>query len=87
MTARFNTCLAIVLGNEGGFSDHKADRGGTTNFGVTQKTYDQWRRRQRLPLRPVTEITQQEVESIYHEYWVSAYCATTPEPLDLAHLT
>ena len=39
-TARFQYCLTIVLGHEGGYVDHKNDRGGKTMKGVTQKVYD-----------------------------------------------
>lgn len=37
--------LAFTLGNEGGYSNHPADRGGATNWGVTQKTLDAWNQR------------------------------------------
>jgi lysozyme family protein len=83
MTARFVTCLNIVLGNEGGISNHKADRGGLTNSGVTQRTYDMYRAKHGLIRRPVTEMTPPEVEAIYDEYWKDARCAYLPEPVDL----
>ncbi len=81
---RFEYCLKFVLGVEGGYSDHKSDRGGATNFGITQKTYDRFRKDSGLSLRPVKSITTDEVQSIYKTmYWVVAKCGLLPEPLDL----
>lgn len=81
--SRFHTCLDIVLGHEGGYSNHPFDRGGATNYGITQKTYDMWRREHHLSQRPVAEIEEQEVGVIYGEYWADARCSYMPEPLDL----
>lgn len=36
MTADFDKALQHVLGMEGGYSDHPADRGGKTRYGVTE---------------------------------------------------
>ena len=85
-TARFQHCLKIVLGHEGGYSDHKADRGGKTNYGVTQKTYSAFLKSRKLPERDVRDIHESEVEAIYHDYWKEAHCAVMPVPLDLAHM-
>lgn len=35
--------LDYVLANEGGFSDHPADRGGATRYGITRETASRWR--------------------------------------------
>ena len=32
----FNTAFELLLGHEGGFSDHAADPGGKTKFGITE---------------------------------------------------
>jgi lysozyme family protein len=45
-SAAFEAALPFVLRWEGGFVDHPNDPGGRTNQGVTQKVYDDWRRRQ-----------------------------------------
>ena len=81
--SRFHYCMNVVLGNEGGVSDHKADKGGLTKAGVTQATYDTYRRRMKQAKRPVTDIEPQEIEAIYHEYWADAKCDRLPDGLDL----
>ena len=35
----FEKIVQLVFGSEGGFSNHPNDRGGRTNYGVTQATY------------------------------------------------
>lgn len=62
--------LAFVLLREGGRVDDPADKGGRTNKGVTQRTYDAWRVDRGLPRRDVWEIVDHEVEEIYRTgYW------------------
>ncbi len=66
----FQTALAHILRWEGGYSDHPDDPGGATNYGVTQATYDAWRKERGLPTRSVREIAREEVEAIYRtRYW------------------
>ena len=67
----FELALAEVLRWEGGYVNDPRDHGGATNRGITQATYDEWRRSKGLPLQPVTEIGEEEVRAIYRErYWV-----------------
>lgn len=83
---RFDYALAFVTQAhiEGGYSDRKADRGGATNHGVTQKTYDEFRKNAGLSLRSVKLITSDEVAGIYRTmYWNAAKCGVLPPPLDL----
>lgn len=66
----FEDALKVVLRFEGGFVDHPADRGGATNKGITQATYDEYRTKQLLPKRSVKEIEDKEVKEIYRKlYW------------------
>jgi len=82
----FLQALPFVLEMEGGFANHPSDPGGTTNFGVTQKTYNQWRVAKGLKWADVRNITQEEVQTIYHErYWVDGHCDALPWPVSLAH--
>jgi len=84
MIDRFRDCLEFVLLREGRVSKHKADRGGLTNYGITQKTYDAWRTRRGLTLCSVREIDMSEVRGIYQgEYWEPAKCRLLWCPLDL----
>jgi len=39
MKNNFNDCLNRVLKDEGGYSNHPADPGGPTNYGITLRDY------------------------------------------------
>ena len=82
--SRFLVCLPTILQQEGGYSNNPADLGGATNYGITQRTYDAYRRAKGLPLQPVNFILQSEVNDIYYsEYWQGASCDSLPPPVDL----
>ena len=49
----FEKIVQLVFGSEGGFSNHPNDRGGRTNYGVTQSTYNGWRRKKGLSVKDV----------------------------------
>lgn len=83
MTPRYLASLKPVLGIEGGVSNDPDDRGGLTNAGVTQRTYDAWRASHHLPQQPVTMISMVEVQQLYWEdYWGAAQCDRFPAPID-----
>lgn len=70
MTERFKRAMRLLAVHEGGYADHPDDPGGATMKGVTQRTYDAWRRARNLPRRPVREIDDDEVTAIYRaQYW------------------
>lgn len=84
MNPRFQQCLKVILQNEGGYVNHKNDRGGSTNFGITQRVYDEFNKSRNQPERDVKFIHESEVETIYYtSYWLPASCDKLPEPLDL----
>lgn len=82
--SRLEECLKYILKQEGGYSNHPFDRGGTTNFGITQRTYNMYLTENQLPLRSVEEIDPYEVSDIYKAYfWDLCKCSEIPYPLDL----
>ena len=84
MSIRFNHCLKFVLRWEGKRSDNPADRGGRTAFGITQGSYNVYRRKHGHSITDVWGITESEIHEIYWEmYWLPARCSLLPEPLDL----
>jgi len=82
--SRFDECLDFVLDREGGFTNDPVDRGGATNFGITQRVYDQYLAAHGLPLASVRDITSSEVEAIYRaNYWNLVRGDELSSPLDL----
>ncbi|CUW87440.1 glycoside hydrolase family 108 protein [Agrobacterium genomosp. 2] len=51
--------------SEGGYVNHPKDPGGATNFGITQRVYDSYRKDRGLTARSVKQITSDEVAAIY----------------------
>ena len=76
-------CLEIVLGHEGGFSNHPSDNGGATRFGITRATLQDWRG------KPVSEadvaaLELDEAKEIYRtRYWNVMRCDDLPAGVDL----
>jgi lysozyme family protein len=66
--------LQFTLKWEGGYANHPLDPGGATNFGVTQRTYDSFRKGSKLPAQAVKLISPDEVKAIYLGYWRDACC-------------
>jgi lysozyme family protein len=67
----FNKCLAVILKNEGGYSNHPNDPGKATNYGVTQMVYDNYRKINGEPTQDVRDISDEEVYDIYlTAYWI-----------------
>lgn len=84
-TAKFRRCHDVTKAWEGGWSDHPADPGGKTMYGVTEAVYRAWLIQHGKPIRPVREITRAEAEQIYVEqYWVPSGGPTLAVGVDLA---
>ena len=80
---RYNEALKRVLVHEGGYVNDPRDPGGATMKGVTQRTYDGYRKRLGLPSRPVSQITSAEVGEIYRrQYWAAVRGDELPAGID-----
>src|SRR5688500_17171483 len=67
--ANFETAIELVLEHEGGYVNHSADRGGATNWGITEETLSRWRG-QDADEDAVRTLTKEEAKKIYRkEYW------------------
>jgi len=70
--ANFGIAIEIVLKNEGGISNHKNDKGGLTQFGITFKLFKIYAKS--LGLEPTAEalknISYKDAKEIYfQEFW------------------
>jgi lysozyme family protein len=69
-TDEFQRSLARVLIHEGGYANNPKDPGGATMRGVTQRVYDAYRAKLGQAPRPVRQIDDAELQSIYRRnYW------------------
>lgn len=63
------TAINKVLLTEGGYVNHPADRGGPTNWGITQKTYESWIGRS-SSLQEIINMPKETAIAIYKaNYW------------------
>jgi len=82
----FQRALKFVLEEEGGYTNDPHDHGGSTNFGLLQGEYNEWRREFGHPERDIRLIEPGEVEQIYlQKYWLPAHCDEMPWPVCVAH--
>lgn len=74
--------LEFLLAEEGGWSNHPADKGGATMYGVTQAVYDDYRTRLvKKAKQSVKKITKEEARQVYDIlYWRAAGCDRLPWP-------
>lgn len=74
--------LEYLLEEEGGWSNNPADTGGATMYGVTQSTYNAWRKKKGRPQQSVAKMTKAEGRELYEsEYWLAASCDKLPWPI------
>lgn len=80
--SKFEKALAYVFDVEKLFSNHPLDRGGPTMYGITQVTYDSWRRARALAPKAVSSLSRDEAKEIYRQwFWDAAGCELLPETL------
>jgi lysozyme family protein len=84
MPISFDDALKFVLEQEGGYSNHPADKGGATNKGIIQSEYNRYRRDKNLSIRSVKDIEDKEVKEIYEtQYWDKIRAQYIKAPLGL----
>ncbi|MCM8594089.1 glycoside hydrolase family 108 protein [Accumulibacter sp.] len=83
MPSRFDLCVDLVLGKEGGFSNHPEDPGGPTMMGITQATLAAWRGHP-VSADDVRTLGRTEALDIYRaNYWNAMRCDDLPKGVDL----
>jgi lysozyme family protein len=87
MTAQnFDACFVSTETWEGWhkYSNDPRDPGGATWCGLTENSYDAWRKKQGLPLQFVRLASDKEITQIFREeYWNGARCDDCPDGVDL----
>ena len=82
----FESSVAFVFKAEGDFSNDAEDKGGPTQFGITQATYSSWLVNHGLHDALVAGITREYAEAIYHEiFWNAGGCDNLISPLNVIH--
>lgn len=67
--ASFKDAVEIVLKNEGGFVNNPLDKGGATNWGITQKVYEAWKGRP-VTVTEMKNMPRSDAIAIYKKnYW------------------
>ena len=83
MNQTIEALITDVIAREGGYVNHQADRGGPTNWGITQKTLAGWRKRA-VSISEVQALTQNEAREIYRaNYFRGLEGITDRKVLDL----
>jgi len=78
--ATYDDPIGLILENEGGYVNHKLDRGGPTNFGVTQATYSKWLGRE-ASIEDVKNMKIEVAREIYEtRYLTGPRIHTLPSP-------
>jgi lysozyme family protein len=71
----FDRCIETILTEEGGLSNHPADPGGLTKYGISQRSY---------PELNIALLTLEQAKALYlHDYWQPIKGDLLPAGLDL----
>lgn len=81
VSKKFKEALKIVRVVEGGYVNDPYDPGGATKYGITQRTYNAYRKKSNLNLKEVKYLQEDEAEEIYYkEYWVKSDAENFDDP-------
>ncbi len=73
----FESAVSTIMRIEGGFTEDPADPGGTTKWGISQRSF---------PNVDIRNMTDEQARALYFtHYWVPAKCALMPERLRLIY--
>jgi hypothetical protein len=79
----FDSCVALTLAYEGGFSDNIDDPGGATNFGITRRTLEAFLGRP-VSVEEIRDLSSVTAIEVYRaNYWNHLRCADLPIGVDL----
>ncbi|MBX5111945.1 glycoside hydrolase family 108 protein [Rhizobium lentis] len=65
MKSTYARAMRGIRISEGGYSNHPRDPGGATNYGITQRVYDEYRSSKKAAKQSVRLISEAEVNEIY----------------------
>lgn len=72
MNTAMEELITDVIRREGGYVNHASDRGGPTNFGITQATLARWRK---VPVSAddVRNMSEDEAHNIYRAWYFKGF--------------
>lgn len=73
LPANLQNAINGTIKREGGYVNHKADKGGPTNHGVTLKTLRTFRKNSKLKAQDVKDLTVDEAREIYYKMYMEEY--------------
>ena len=79
MSTNYSDLIEGIIRREGGYSDHPADRGGPTMYGITEAVA-----RANGYLGPMKDLPKEKAESIYYHRYIQAPGFYKIEPLSAA---
>lgn len=80
MARTVDQLIADIIRREGGYVNHPSDRGGPTNWGITQDTLS-LHKGTHATLAEVRALTKDEAREIYRSRYFTPEIAALPEPI------
>lgn len=76
MNTAMEELITDVIRREGGYVNHASDRGGPTNFGITQATLARWRKTS-VSADDVRNMSEDEARNIYRAWYFKGFESVT----------